>query len=131
LKLCFGDYDREIALVAESAVSENQQAEILAVGSFSKAHLLNEAELALLVTDEYQGRGLGGELARRLIEIARFEKLERVTVNILHAALESRLALPRLHWRPAESGARNALAGGVSFHGSITIGIQIAHKCRK
>jgi len=81
--VCFGDYDREIALMAESAGSENQQAEILAVGRLSKAHLLNEAELALLIADDYQGRGLGGELARRLIEIARSEKLERVTVDVL------------------------------------------------
>ena len=49
----------------------------------SKAHLVNEAELALLIADEYQRRGLGTELSRRLIEIARFEKLERVTVDIL------------------------------------------------
>ena len=83
LKVCFGDYDREIALVAESAGSENQESEILAVGRLSKAHLLNEAELALLIADDYQGRGLGGELARRLIEIARSEKLERVTVDVL------------------------------------------------
>jgi acetyltransferase len=57
----------------------------------SKAHLLNEAELALLIVDEYQRRGLGTELSRRLIEIARFEKLERVTVDILshnHQMLE-------------------------------------------
>jgi acetyltransferase len=81
LKVCFGDYDREIALVAESVRSE--KSEILAVGRLSKAHLLNEAELALLIADDYQGRGLGSELARRLIEIARAEKLERVTVDVL------------------------------------------------
>jgi acetyltransferase len=83
LRVCFGDYDREIALVAESTGSKNQQAEILAVGRLSKAHLLNEAELALLIADDYQGRGLGSELARRLIEIARSEKLERMTVDVL------------------------------------------------
>jgi acetyltransferase len=38
-----------------------------------------------LITDENQGRGLGTELSRRLIEIARAEKLDRVMVAILGA----------------------------------------------
>ena len=81
VKVCFGDYDREIALVAEK--TENGETELVAVGRMSKSHLANEAELAFLISDEYQGRGLGSELARRLIEIARIEKLDRVTVEVL------------------------------------------------
>ena len=66
------------------------------MGHLVKAHLLNEAELAVLVVDEYQGRGLGSELAKRLIEIARSEKLDRVTMEILgwnHPMLEVSNAL--------------------------------------
>jgi acetyltransferase len=83
VKVCFGDYDREIALVAEFQNRGTEASELLAVGRLSKAHLMNEAELAVLIADEYQSRGLGSELSRRLIEIARAEKLERVTVEIL------------------------------------------------
>jgi len=83
LRVCFGDYDREIALVAEQNDLDRHHSEILAVGRLSKAHLSNEAELAVLITDENQGRGLGTELSRRLIDIARSEKLDRVTVEIL------------------------------------------------
>jgi acetyltransferase len=83
LRVCFGDYNREIALVAEYREPATGQPEILAVGRLSKAHLENEAELAVLITDENQGRGLGTELSRRLIEIARDEKLDRLTVEIL------------------------------------------------
>jgi acetyltransferase len=43
----------------------------------------SDAELAVLITDEYQGRGLGTELSRRLVEIARAEKIERVIAEIL------------------------------------------------
>jgi len=43
---------------------------------------VNEAELTILTVDEYQGRGLGSEISRRLLEIARKEKLDRVTVEI-------------------------------------------------
>jgi len=37
----------------------------------------------MLTADEYQGRGLGSELSRRLLEVARYEKLDRVTVEIV------------------------------------------------
>jgi acetyltransferase len=57
--------------------------EILAVGRLSKAHLTNEAELAALIVDEYQGHGLGTQLWGQLLEIARFEKLDQVTAEIL------------------------------------------------
>ncbi len=83
VRVCFGDYDREIALVAEQRDPGTPDSEILAVGRLSKAHLMNEAELAVLIVDEYQGHGLGTELSRRLIEIARSEKLDRVTAEIL------------------------------------------------
>jgi acetyltransferase len=83
VRVCFGDYNREIALVAERLDSGRQQSEILAVARLSKAHLANEAELAVLIADEYQSRGLGTELWRRLLEIARFEKLDQVTAEIL------------------------------------------------
>jgi acetyltransferase len=82
VRICFGDYDREIALVAERWDPIAKEAEILCVGRLSKAHLLNEAELTVLTVDEYQGRGLGTEISRRLLQIARKEKLDRVTVEI-------------------------------------------------
>ena len=83
VKVCFGDYDRQIALVAERGGAGAGESEILAVGRLSKAHLLNEAELAVLIVDKYQGLGLGTELSRRLLEIARVEKVEQVTVDVL------------------------------------------------
>ena len=83
VKVCFGDYDRQIALVAERGGAGAGESEILAMGRLSKAHLLNEAELAVLIVDEYQGLGLGTELSRRLLEIARVEKVEQVTVDVL------------------------------------------------
>ena len=83
VRVCFGDYDRELALVAERWDEAAHEAEIIAVGRLSKAHLVNEAELTMLTADEYQGRGLGSELSRRLLEVARYEKLDRVTVEIV------------------------------------------------
>jgi len=76
IRICFNDYDRDIALVAEH---DNT---ILAVARLRKIDP-TDAELAVLITDEYQGRGLGTELSRRLVEIARAEKIERVIAEIL------------------------------------------------
>ena len=42
-----------------------------------------EAEVAVVVTDTYQGKGLGTELVHRLIEVARDEKLDRIVAKIL------------------------------------------------
>jgi acetyltransferase len=75
IRICFNDYDRDIALVAVDGDT------ILAVGRLKRIDA-TDAELAVLITDEYQGRGLGRELSRRLVEIARAEKMERVIAEI-------------------------------------------------
>ena len=42
-----------------------------------------EAEFALLVSDPYQRRGLGTKLLEQLLQIAKDEKLTRVSADIL------------------------------------------------
>jgi acetyltransferase len=82
IRICFNDYDRDIALVTEHRNIGTGELEILAVGRLRKIDA-TDAELAVLITDEYQGRGLGLELSRRLVEVARAEKIERVIAEIL------------------------------------------------
>ncbi len=82
IRTCFNDYDRDIALVAEHRDKATGAHEILAVARLRKIDA-TEAELAVLITDEYQGQGLGTELTRRLLEIARAEKLRFVIAEIL------------------------------------------------
>ena len=81
--ICFIDYDREMALVAETKDQASGERRIIAVGRIKKTHGTNEAEFALIISDEYQGRGLGAELLRRLLEVAKDEKMGRVTGDIL------------------------------------------------
>jgi acetyltransferase len=76
-RICHCDYDREIALVAESGEGEEQK--ILGVVRLSKLHGTNEARLSILIGDPYQGIGLGGELVRRAVEIAKQERLSRLS----------------------------------------------------
>jgi acetyltransferase len=82
-RICFIDYDREMALVAEYKNPTTEENELLAVGRLSKLHGLNEAEFAMLVSDTYQRRGLGTEILQRLVQIGRDEKLTRITAQIL------------------------------------------------
>jgi acetyltransferase len=82
-RICFNDYDREIALVVERKGTGSEAAEILGVGRLSKARGLNEAEFALLISDACQHQGIGTELLKRLIQIGRDEKLARITADIL------------------------------------------------
>jgi acetyltransferase len=51
----------------------------MGVVRLSKLHATNEARLSILVADPYQGTGLGGELVRRMIEVAKQEHLERIS----------------------------------------------------
>ena len=48
----------------------------------------NEAEFAILVTDEFQHQGLGAELTHRLVEIARQEELDRIIGYVLAENLD-------------------------------------------
>ena len=77
LRVCHCDYAREMALVVD------HQGEILAVGRLSRFRGEDdEARLNVLVSDHNQGQGLGLELARRLIEIAQSEKIQRIVAVI-------------------------------------------------
>jgi acetyltransferase len=80
-RVCFIDYDRETALVAER--SEGGEREILAVGRLTRIRASAAAEFAILVSDRWQHQGLGSELLRRLIEVARAEGIEQVRGYIL------------------------------------------------
>ncbi len=82
-RLCFIDYDREMALVVERKDPGTGDRAILAIGRLSKLHQTAEAEFAILVSDAWQGHGFGGELLRRLVQIGRDEKLQRIIASIL------------------------------------------------
>jgi acetyltransferase len=83
LRICFGDYDREMVLVAEHTDASTGERHILGVGRMNRLHVRNEAEVAALVSDQYQYQGLGHELLRRIIEVAREEKISQVSAEML------------------------------------------------
>ena len=85
IRTCFVDYDREMALVAEVHSAAGRR-EIAAVGRLSRDRDgRNGAEFALLVADAWQRRGIGRALLRRLVAVARRERMTRVYADILVA----------------------------------------------
>ena len=82
-RICFIDYDREMALVAVKRNLETGDGEILGVGRLMKIHGTQEAEIAVLISDHWQGRGLGKELLSRLLTVAADDKLKYVVADIL------------------------------------------------
>lgn len=82
-RLCFIDYDREMALVAEYDNPQSGKTEILAVARLTRMPNSDEAEYAGLVSDKYHGQGLGTEMLKRLINIAHQEKIEAIVAYTL------------------------------------------------
>ncbi|GAB4505411.1 MAG: bifunctional acetate--CoA ligase family protein/GNAT family N-acetyltransferase [Anaerolineales bacterium] len=76
-RITHNDYDREIALVVEG--EENGEKAIFGVARLSKLHGTNEeARFSMLISDAYQGKGLGKELLTRIIQIGRGERIKRI-----------------------------------------------------
>jgi acetyltransferase len=83
VRICFVDYDRVMALVVDHKDEATGQHRILGVGRLIKLHTKNEAEVAILVSDQFQKQGLGIELLRRTVQIARDEKLSSISAEML------------------------------------------------
>ena len=82
-RICFVDYDRDMALVIEHQNPETGDMEIVGMGRLTKLHGSSEAEFAMLISDAFQRRGLGTELLKRLLQIGRAEGVERVIAYML------------------------------------------------
>ncbi len=82
-RICFIDYDREMALVVEHTDPKTGERRILAVARLTQIHGSNAAEFAVLITDQYHHQGLGTELVHRLVQVARDEKIALIVGDIL------------------------------------------------
>jgi acetyltransferase len=79
---CAIDHSREFALVADwkNATGAHQ---LLGVARLFKEPARDEAEFAILITDSWQGKGLGTHLLRLLVRVGRESHLRRIVGRIL------------------------------------------------
>ena len=75
------DYDREMAIVAETEV--DGESELMGVVRIIEDAWGEEAEYSILVADKWQGLGLGNMLTDFIIEIARERDLKKLVASVL------------------------------------------------
>jgi acetyltransferase len=105
---CFIDYDREIALVAE--YTEGEERRLAAIARLIRKHSDNNAEVAFLVADKFQNRGLGTQLLNVVIDIAREEGISGLEGSTLSDNFGMRDMFVRagFEFSPPEDGVVNA-----------------------
>ena len=105
-RICFIDYDREMALVATLS------GEIVAVARLTRLTGTDEAEFALLVSDSLQGKGLGHAMLSRLFEVGRDWGVKRIVAEILPGNVPMRRVCQQLGFSfHGETGAVKELQG--------------------
>lgn len=75
------DYQKDMAIVG--VVEEYGREKIIAVGRYALEAGSNMAEVALLVQDDWQGKGIGTRLLKYLIQIARSRKIAGFKAQIM------------------------------------------------
>ena len=83
VRVCFVDYDREMALVVERCPPDGPRC-IVALGRLSRERVkgASGAEFALVVGDPWQGQGVGHQLLSRLIDVASREHIGRIYAEV-------------------------------------------------
>ena len=120
VRMCFLDYDREIALLVERGTTSSQSREIIGIGRLSKRPGSHDAEVAFLVRDQYQRQGIGTELWSRLDRNrSRNEHLERLLAFILLENTEMQSLVRKAGFEIAEKEDPSILCG--SFDLSSTL----------
>jgi acetyltransferase len=98
VRICFGSYDRGFALVADYKNPETGQHQVLGVGRFSAINR-GEAEAAVLVSDKWQGKGLGTELLAGVTRVARKEKFRMLCGEILRDNLPTQAIFKKVGFK--------------------------------
>ena len=103
-RYCFTDYDREIAMVAETR--ESGKPRLVGVGRLVADPDHESVEYAVLVCDAWQNRGLGGVLTDTCLEIATGWGLKRMVAQTTSDNVRMLKLFERRGFeiRPAEEG---------------------------
>jgi acetyltransferase len=98
VRICHDSYDRGFALVADRTNPATGQHEILGVGRFCAINR-EEAKAAVLVSDRWQGRGLGTELLATVARVAREEMFQKLSGEVLRDNLATQAIFKKLGFR--------------------------------
>jgi len=76
IRYCNIDYDREMAIVGE--VREGERRRIIGIGRLIIEPDFKKGEFAVVVHDDYQGRGMGYKLTDMMIGVGQEKGLEKM-----------------------------------------------------
>ncbi len=103
-RICFVDYDRDMAIVVTHKNPKTEEEEIIAAGRLTKERNSDEAEFAILVSDRYQGQGVGTAMLVHLLEIGKQEGVKRVVAYLLAENRGMRAVCLKLGFRLERDG---------------------------
>lgn len=81
IRICFNDYDRELALVAE--INDAGKKRIIGIARLSRILHSKNALFTMIISDPFHRQGLGSEMLKQIIRIAKNEKVEKIIAYIL------------------------------------------------
>lgn len=81
VRICFNDYDREWAIVAE--ITQDKHPLIIGIGRLARVSGVAAAQMTLIIMDAYHNLGLGTAMIQQLLAIAKQEQIDIVDAYIL------------------------------------------------
>ena len=81
MRICFTDFDRDIALVAE--IKKGDEPKIVGVIRLSRIPSSADSQLTLIIQDDFHGLGLGSKMLKCAIEAAKKENVHTLFAEIL------------------------------------------------
>lgn len=113
-RICFIDYDRELALIAEK--EDPVKGPLIAgVSRMARKQDGISAYLAVVVADDFQGHGLGEELMRRTLAAARAEGVKRVLISFLPQNFRTKGLSRKLGFTLVDDQAAGLVRGELSL----------------
>lgn len=83
IRICFNDYDRELALVAVIKDKKTQKPLVIGITRLTKMPGTSIGQIKMLIRDAYHQQGLGSLFLAQMVEIAKKEHLDKVRAYIL------------------------------------------------
>jgi len=111
---CNVDYDTELALIG--VIQNKGKEEVIAVGSYTADASKADAEVAFIVRDDWQRKGLGTAIYERLIDIGREKGIRKFEASVLAA----NVAMLKVFQKPDLKVETSIEEGVVSVHIDLT-----------
>ncbi len=80
-EFCVIDYETEMSYVVIKGARPKQR--IVGLGSYHLNPATHRAEIAFLVADDWQGKGIGTFLMQNLVKVAKIKKIKGLTAEVL------------------------------------------------